>query len=177
VENFTVARIFLFVVLGLAGCTVTTSSDDAYGSRIQMPPFWKMLPGTATEINVATNNGTGWIAIHAYPAGVPCETLLGRSGAKLGVRWVDPRPWHDKDQFVAGAAYKGGEGTAFCVLQAKEGFVVTLLAQDGFWKTHQEALLRTAESYRRKGNDKPVFDLRPLARVRPDGTLLPRTDD
>ena len=170
-------RIFFFVLLVLTGCTVTTTADDPHGNRIQTPPFWKMLPGTATEINVATNNGTGRIAIHAYPAGAPCETLLGRSGAKLGVRWVNPRPWHDKDQWVAGAAYKGGSGTAFCVLQAKEGFVVTLLAQDGFWKTHQESLLRTAESYRRKGSDKPVFDLRPLGLVKPDGTLLPRTDD
>lgn len=137
-----------------------------------------MLPGTATEINVTANNGTGRIAIHTYPSGMPCEVLLGRSGAKLGVRWVDPRPWHDRDQYVAGAAYPGGSGTAFCVLQKNEGFVVALLAQDGFWETHKDALLRTAASYRRKGTgDKPVFDLRPLGRVRPDGRLIPRTDD
>ena len=58
-----------------------------------------------------------------------------------GVRGGAPRAWHDKAQSVAGAAYKGGSGTALCVLQAREGFVVTLLAQDGFWKTHQEAML------------------------------------
>lgn len=170
-------RLLGFVLAGLAGCTITTTAEDVFGNRFQTPPFWNLTPGTATEMNLAASNGSGRIAIHAYPAGAPCETLLGRSGAKLGVRWVDPRPWHDKDQYIAGAAYKGGSGTAFCLLQPKEAFVVTLLAQDGFWKTHQEAMLRTAESYRRKGSDKPVFDLRPLARVKPDGTLIPRTDD
>lgn len=115
---------------------------------MQTPPAWKMLPGTATEINVAAGNGTGRIAIQSYPASAPCE-----------------------------AAYKGGEGTAYCVLHEREGFGVTLLAQDGLWNTHQEGLLRTAERYRRNGSDKPVFDLRPLARVKPDGTLIPRRDD
>jgi len=172
------ARLYLTVaVVALCGCTasITTTREDAFGGKFQTPFGWTIESGPGKSSTLKQPKGAGTVSVHEFPQTASCENALGESRLKLNGR----RPWKQQGDratvVVAGINEGSILGVAMCEIAPTGTFVVALSAPKTVWVEMKADLYSVADSYRR--SDKRVFNVAPLSRVNPDGTITKPKDD